>query len=58
MFEKILSKFIIGGVILIIIMIFIFIKKIRKEIKNLDKEKIKRDKELLKLLRGKKNKTY
>jgi len=46
------------GMILIIILIILLIIKINKDIKKLDKEKRKRDKQILKFLSDKKNKTY
>jgi cell division protein FtsL len=56
--ENHLFYFFLLGVLVSFILITILLLKTRKQIKKLDKEKRKRDKEILKFLSNKKNKTY
>ncbi len=56
--ENHLFYFFLLGLTIATILIIILLIKTRKEIKKLDKEKRKRDKEILKFLSNKKNKTY
>jgi large-conductance mechanosensitive channel len=56
--EKLLEILLIGALIILGVFLFLYIRKINKEIKELDRKKRKRDKELLKLTSKRKNKTY
>lgn len=56
--ENHLFYFFLVGVVVAFILILILMIKTRREIKRLDKRKRKRDKQLLKFLSNRKNKTY
>jgi uncharacterized protein YoxC len=56
--EKLLEILLIGALIILGVFLFLYIRKINKDIKELDKRKRKRDKQLLKLTSKRKNKTY
>ena len=56
--EKLLEILLIGALIILGGFLFLYIRKINKDIKELDKRKRKRDKQLLKLTSKRKNKTY
>ena len=56
--EKLLEILLITALIILGVFLFLYIRKINKDIKELDKRKRKRDKHILKLMSNKKNKTY
>lgn len=56
--EKLLEILLIAVLIILGVFLFIYIRKINKDINELDKRKRKRDKHILKLISNKKNKTH
>lgn len=56
--EKLLEILLVATLIIFEVFLFLYIRKINKDIKELDKRKRKRDKQLLKLTSKRKNKTY
>lgn len=56
--EKLLEILLICALIILGFFLFLYIRKINRDINELDKRKRKRDKNILKLMSNKKNKTY
>ena len=56
--ENLLEILLIASFVIFGLLLFMYIRKINRDINELDKRKRKRDKNILKLMSNKKNKTY